>query len=111
MPSNLTPRFILLLSLVLATSLAAISQTPTPTPKPSLNGDEGVYKVESRLIVVPVAVTDASGQPVEGPKAEDFRVLEEGKPQKIDHLGTAAQVPLEIALLFDVSASTDAMFK
>jgi len=58
-----------------------------------------------------VSVTDANGQPVTGLKTEDFRVLEEGKPQKLDHVGTADQVPLDIALLFDVSASTDAMFK
>jgi len=89
-----------------------ISQTPSPTPKPSLNAtDEGVFKVESRLIVVPVSITDAAGQPVKGLTAEDFRVLEEGKPQKIDHIGTPDTVPLDIALLFDVSASTDAMFK
>jgi len=94
-------------------SIAAIGQTPAPTPTPSsLNSDEGqVIKVESRLVVVPVSVTDANGQPVTGLKTEDFRVLEEGKPQKLDHVGTADQVPLDIALLFDVSASTDAMFK
>jgi Ca-activated chloride channel family protein len=111
MQSNLVPRIVLFLSFVLAISSAAISQTATPTPQPKLNGDETVYKVESRLVVVPVAVVDASGQPVQGLKAEDFRVIEEGKAQKIDHVGTAEQVPLEIALLFDVSASTDAMFK
>src|SRR5215470_6539553 len=111
MQINLALRVVSLLFLVLTISLAATAQTATPTPQPKLNGDEGVYKVESRLVVVPVAVIDTNGQPVQGLKAEDFRVLEEGKAQKIDHLGTAEQVPLEIALLFDVSASTDAMFK
>ena len=87
-------------------SIAAIGQTPAPTPTPSsLNSDEGqVIKVESRLVVVPVAVTDAAGQPVEGLKAEDFRIAEEGRQQKIDHVSPAEQVPLEIVLLFDVSA-------
>jgi len=94
-------------------SIAAIGQRPAPTPTPSsLNSDEGqVIKVESRLVVVPVAVTDAAGQPVEGLKAEDFRIAEEGRQQKIDHVSPAEQVPLEIVLLFDVSASTDAMFR
>ena len=92
-------------------ALAVFEQTPTPTPK-SLNSDEGtVIKVDSRLVVVPVAVTDDSGQPVQGLKAQDFKVLEEGKPVKIDSIGAAEQVPLELVLLFDVSASTDAMFR
>jgi Ca-activated chloride channel family protein len=70
-----------------------------------------VIKVNSRLIVVPVAVTDAKGQPVIGLTAADFRVLEENRPQTLDSVAGADKVPLEIALLFDVSASTDAMFK
>jgi len=37
--------------------------------------------------------------------------MEEGKRQEFDSVGNADVVPLEIALLFDVSASTDAMFK
>jgi Ca-activated chloride channel family protein len=109
--SNLIPRFTSFLFFILAISFAVAAQTPTPTPK-SLNSDEGaVIKVESRLVVIPVAVTNANGEPVAGLKAQDFRVVEEGKPQKIDNVATAEQVPLEIALLFDVSASTDAMFK
>jgi Ca-activated chloride channel family protein len=86
-----------------------IAQNPTPTPK--INEEDQVIKVESRLVVVPVAVTDASGNPVTGLTATDFRVVEEGRPQKIESVGSADAVPLEIALLFDVSASTDSMFK
>lgn len=82
-------------------------QTPTPTPKI----DDEVIKVSSRLIVVPVSVTDSSGQAVAGLTAADFRLSEEGRSQTIENVGTAETVPLEIALLFDVSASTDAMFK
>ncbi len=61
--------------------------------------------------MIPVAVTDANGQAVTGLTANDFRVLEENKKQEIAEVGDAEKVPLEIALLFDVSASTDAMFK
>jgi VWFA-related protein len=61
--------------------------------------------------VVPVSITDSNGQAVKGLTEKDFRVLEEGRKQTIDHVGDADSVPLEIALLFDVSASTDKMFK
>jgi VWFA-related protein len=85
---------------------------PTATPQVTVtDDDEGTIKVESRLVVVPVSVTNANGDPVLGLKAQDFRISEENKPQVIDNVGNAENVPLEIVLLFDVSASTDAMFK
>ena len=103
---SLKPAFIF--STFLAFTAAANAQTATPTPPP----DEGeVIKVSSRLVVVPVSVTTPVGDPVLGLTEKDFRVLEEGKQQTLEKVGTADVVPLEIALLFDVSASTDAMFK
>lgn len=81
----------------------------TPTPRPSSEDEE--IKIESRLVVIPVAVTDAVGNPVLGLTKNSFSVVEEGKRQEVDNVGNADTVPLEIALLFDVSASTDAMFK
>lgn len=93
-------------------SLSVFAQTPAPkpAPKPTPPEDE-VIKVNSRLVVVPVSVTDANGQPVTGLTTADFRVLEENRNQTLDNVAGADKVPLEIALLFDVSASTDAMFK
>ena len=96
---------------LLALQLSVFGQTPTPTPQAKATPDDEVIKVESRLVVVPVSVTDANGQPVSGLKAQDFRLAEEGKNQTVESVGTADVVPLEITLLFDVSASTDTMFK
>jgi Ca-activated chloride channel homolog len=80
---------------------------PTPTPGPE---DFDIVRVSSNLIVVPVSVTDANGQPVLGLQASDFRIEEDGKVQRITQLGDPEQVPLDIALLIDVSASVDARF-
>jgi VWFA-related protein len=90
---------------------ASLAQTPTPTPKVQDDDENAIVKVNSRLVVVPVSVTDSAGQPVPGLKLEDFRIAEEGRQQKLENIGSADKVPLEIVLLFDVSASTDAMFK
>ncbi|HMQ03061.1 MAG TPA: VWA domain-containing protein [Pyrinomonadaceae bacterium] len=92
---------------LLCTEAGAQSTTSTPPP----HDEDEVIKVDSRLVVVPVSVVDSSGQPVVGLKAENFRIREENRQQTIDSLGNAENVPLEIALLFDVSASTDAMFR
>jgi VWFA-related protein len=100
---------VLFLSLLTA-AFAANAQTPTPTPKPP-DSDGDVIKVSSRLIVVPVSVTDANGEPVLGLKTENFRVTEEGKQQEIDQVSPAEAVPLEIALLVDVSGSINPLFE
>lgn len=84
---------------------------PPPPPPPTVDDSNEVIKIDSRLVVVPVSVTDVNGQPVTGLTVKDFRVLEENKGQEIAEVSGAEKVPLEIALLFDISASTDAMFK
>jgi Ca-activated chloride channel homolog len=86
---------------------------PRPTPKPPpppKDEDYEVVRVTSNLVVVPVSVTDAAGQPVLGLKVPDFRLEEEGRAQEIAEIGNPEQVPLDIAILLDVSSSVDARF-
>src|SRR6266550_6410919 len=80
---------------------------PTPTPAPI---EYDVVRVTSNLVGVPVSVTDAQGQPVRDLKPGDFRIEEDGRPQEIAQLGDPEQVPLDIALLVDVSGSVVARF-
>jgi len=101
----------LLLAVIAVLGVANIAIGQTPTPKPITNNDDEIIKVSSRLIVVPVSVTDKDGQAVTGLNAQDFRISEEGRIQSIENVGNADVVPLDIALLFDVSASTDPMFR
>ncbi len=81
-------------------------QRPTSTP---IDSDE-VIKVQSRLVVVPVSVTDSNGQPVPGLTAQSFRISEDGRVQEIDQVTDAENTPLEIALLIDVSGSVNPLF-
>ena len=87
--------------------------TPTPAPKPKEEAvDESeVVRVTSNLVVVPVAVTDAGGSAVQGLKREDFRLEEEGRAQTLEAVGDAEQVPLDIALVFDISSSVTKNFE
>ena len=78
---------------------------PTPTPKPEPEVID-VIKTTSNLVMVPVSVTDQTGNAVQGLQVADFRLLEEGKQQEISGIGDPQQVPLAIALLFDISSST-----
>lgn len=77
---------------------------PTPTPVPK-DEDFEIIKTNSNLVMVPVSVVDARGEPVRGLQVADFRLAEDGREQKISDLGNPEEVPLDIAILFDVSSS------
>lgn len=78
---------------------------PKPTPRPPADADFDVIRVNSNLVMVPVSVVDANGKPMHGLQVGDFRIEEQGRPQEIAELGNPDQVPLDIAILFDISSS------
>ena len=80
-----------------------------PAPEPGQNQEDTIH-LSSRLVQVPVSATDASGQPVKDLKVEDIVIEEEGRPQRVVALGAPGKTPVEIALLFDVSASVQGQF-
>lgn len=88
----------------------AAPQPPSSTKPAAAEDDDEVVRVTSSLVVVPVSVIDPNGQPVKGLLPADFRLEEEGRVQEIAQIGDPDQVPLEIALLLDVSSSVGARF-
>jgi VWFA-related protein len=57
-------------------------------------------KVPVELVLVPVTVEDKEGQLIYGLQKEDFKVYEEGMPQKITYF-SADPSPLSVAILID----------
>jgi Ca-activated chloride channel homolog len=91
-------------------------QNPQPPPPQSTqqppaaqDQDEPIH-LSSRLVLVPVSASNAAGQPVKDLKVEDIVIEEEGKPQQVVALGEPGKTPVNIALLFDVSGSTNSQF-
>jgi len=78
---------------------------PTPTPAPPKDEDFDVIRVNSNLVMVPVSVVDAKGEPLRGLQVNDFHLVEEGREQQLTEIGNPDEVPLDIAILFDVSSS------
>jgi VWFA-related protein len=77
-----------------------------PNSSSSEELDEGdVVRVDTQLVSVPAVVTDSTGRPLSGLRAENFQLLEDGQPQTIANFGTT-DAPFEIALLLDTSGST-----
>src|SRR5688500_9966833 len=64
-----------------------------------------ILKVDTRLVSVPVTVSDRNGRYVPGLTEADFTLYQDGVKQKIDFFG-ATEEPLTIALLIDTSQST-----
>jgi hypothetical protein len=81
-----------------------------PASKEPVQDQDDAIRLSSRLVMVPVSATDASGQPVKDLKAEDIVIEEEGQPQRAVALGEPGKTPVEIALLFDLSGSTHSQF-
>jgi len=83
------------LLLLLATGLCGGQEKPSTT-----------LKVDVNLVNVFVTVTDTHGMPVGSLKQEDFRLSEDGKPQKIAVFDKQSSLPLSIVLAIDTSLST-----
>ena len=92
-------------------SAAAVTGTERPVrPEQAENwGNEQsasqnpLFRSSSALVRIDTQVLKG-GQAVEGLKAEDFVVLDEGKPVPLEAFGRDSE-PLQVALLFDVSGS------
>jgi VWFA-related protein len=68
---------------ILVTLMAAGQQTPPPvTAQPA--GTTPKYSANSNLVIVDVTVKDKSGNAIDTLSQNDFIVLEDGKPQKVD---------------------------
>jgi Ca-activated chloride channel family protein len=88
-------RAYILLPFLLAAGLCRGQEKPSTT-----------LKVDVNLVNVFVTVTDPHGAPVGSLKQEDFRLNEDGKPQKIAVFDKQSALPLSIVLAIDTSLST-----
>ncbi len=88
-----------LLALCLMMAGAAAAQESTK-PQQSSNGKSGepttTLKVHVNQVLVPVVVTDKSGHSVQGLRASDFEVLENGVEQKLASFQTERERPISV---------------
>lgn len=86
---------------------------PRPTPAPAQDEAEDRPTV-TRIVRVPVTVTDKKGKPVTGLTREQFAVFEEKRPVQFDFLGEARELeklPIYVGVLMDTSSSTSGKLK
>ena len=66
--------------------------------------DAPAFRSTSALVVVPTRVTDRDGRFIRGLSADDFILLEDGKPKPLVQFA-ATRVPISVAVVLDVSGS------
>src|SRR5215472_157904 len=64
----------------------ATAQQAPQAPKPAQPDSIAKFSANAQLVVETVSVVDKNGKPIEGLKAEDFKVTENGAPQTIKFL-------------------------
>jgi Ca-activated chloride channel homolog len=67
-------------------------------------GEDEVVRVDSNLVIIPATVVDGRGRAVTDLKVEDFELRVDGEVKQIGDL-SRAETPVQVALLFDNSAS------
>jgi Ca-activated chloride channel homolog len=107
----------------IALGVPATSQAPPPAPKkvdplaaaeqPVLTIAEGDPKFTSQSteVIVPVTVTDLKGKYVSNLELKDFRILDEGRPQKITFFSHNPKQPVVIGFLVDTSSGMRIQWK
>ena len=89
------PRLLVTACLCLIAALGVRAQQPT-------------FRTAVDLVHFGVTVVDKQGKPVTGLTADDFQILENGKPQAVKFFAAGAPAeapPLHLGLLFDTSGS------
>ena len=104
----------LLIAFALLTMAASSqAQKPKPSPSPTPGTVEGSERINIRRVRLPITVVDKKGSFVPGLTKEDFVILEDKIPQRIETFdGDISQTtPLYVGVLIDTSASTAGKLK
>src|SRR5215831_15693345 len=98
-------RRVLALAVFCGLLLSAIALSQQSAPKGDLKGDQPLPKFSGSVneVILPVTVTDEKGKFVSNLEAKDFRVLDEGRPQRINFFSHTEKQPIVVGFLIDQS--------
>ncbi len=80
-----------------------VSEKPAKTPEPK--PDDGIVRIETDLVTIPVRVNTRKGRPVTDVKRGEFKIFENGEEQEIAYFSNSDE-PFTVALLLDMSYSS-----
>ena len=82
---------------------AKVALTPRVHPERK-TGLANTIRLDVKLVLIPVTVTDPFGHPLSGLPKTAFRLLEEGVEQQVSYFATE-DAPISLGLVFDASGS------
>ncbi len=81
-----------------------LGSSPLLAQRPPHREEEDTLRLTTELVLVNVTVMDDQGKYVRGLRVEDFSLLQEGTPQRIEHF-SADEAPFCAAVMLDASDS------
>jgi VWFA-related protein len=69
------------------------------------------FAVRSELVVLSATALDQNRRPVTDLRSDEFRITEDGRPQKLEHFSQGLQSRLRVLLLVDASGSMNGALK
>jgi len=97
-------------TLLLIVCLVLTSSTPSAQERVASEKSQGSISLSSNLVLLNLTVTGDDQGYAAGLQEKDFKVLEDGQPQKIVFFGKE-QTPFAAAILLDVSGSMERMVR
>jgi Ca-activated chloride channel homolog len=79
-------------------------ETRVKTPAPVAVRPPSNLRIDTSLVLVPVAVCDSKNRPVTGLEKEHFRVFDDSVEQTVTHFAMEDE-PVAVGLVFDISGS------
>ena len=89
---------------------AAAALFLTAVPGPS-RGQIARFSTGTNLVVLSATAVDRKGRPVTDLRREEFRVYEDGRPQRLDHFSLGRESRARLLLLVDASGSMTTQLK
>lgn len=117
MPAIFCAGLLLLLLIVSPASIAQKQQpdemerprTVAPAKEQENDTEDDVLRIDTDLVLVDVAVTDAAGQPVKNLRPQDFKIYEDGEQRPVSFFNVerrgGAERPVAVVFAVDVSGS------
>ncbi|HET8645692.1 MAG TPA: VWA domain-containing protein, partial [Vicinamibacteria bacterium] len=90
-----------------AAAAAALFAALAPAP----GAPQARFPGGTALVVLSATALDRQGRPVTDLRREEFRVLEDGRPQKVEHFSHHRETPARILFLVDASGSMSGELK
>lgn len=86
-------------------TLAALTLLAALAARTGFGADVPRFASGTNLVVLSATAVDKKGRPVTNLRSSEFRVLEDGRPQRLQHFTEARSLPARLLLLVDASGS------